>query len=148
MKPIYQTRDGWPNGNCWAASAATITGIPLEKIDAAIGPALGWGDRYEEVRAFFAAEGWWMIYIPFDHWSRFPAAMGFDFPYILAGTNGGGLGHAVVAQGGEVIHNPNRRPGSDLLSVDGAYLFLRAVPVDLPVSEGPSEDDMDAGRAA
>src|SRR5690606_38195732 len=37
--------------------------------------------------------------------------------YILTGTTKSGLGHTVIARGGEVIHNPNPDPAAELVSV-------------------------------
>lgn len=143
---IYQTRFGYPDGNCWAASVASVTGLLLEDIDEAAGSAADWPASWDRMRRFLASRGWLIVYFPLsDDWhSPFDNRMiGFPFLYLLSGTSASGLSHVVVAHSGQVVHNPNRDPEARLVSISGVELLVPITGCELPFGEPPTIEEME-----
>lgn len=89
MRPVFQTRFGSPNGNCFPACLASLLEKPLEAF-----PFPPYEkDWLEQVDKTLASWGWsyveWSIPVPFA-WSG-------EFLCILSGTSVRGLNHSVVA---------------------------------------------------
>lgn len=141
--PTYQTRRGYPNGNCWEACVATVTGIPLEEVPDGR-PSAGRAD-WTEVHRWLAGRGWsltWWTLYPDE--TRLPRQ-----PCILGGTSRAGYGHAVVAVNGEVVHNPNTREDAELVTVNMYELItpMGGAPRGrdgtlLPYADSPSNEEM------
>jgi hypothetical protein len=95
-RPVRQSRFGDPDGNCFEACIATITGIPLEDI-----PHFLSDDWYAEYRVWLRAKGWNLIW-----WD---AGAGAEPPgiAIASGTSERGLPHSVVYRDGVLTHDPH-----------------------------------------
>ena len=94
--PISQSRFGDPDGNCFEACVATITGIPLDDIPHFLGD-----DWYAEYRAWLTGKGWNLIW-----WD---AGTGAEPPgiAIASGPSVRGLPHSVVYRDGALAHDPH-----------------------------------------
>lgn len=142
---VYQTRFGYPNGNCYAAAVASITGLPLEEIDEACGNAAGWPEGWDVMRRFLSRHGWYVIYFSFSSDLHEPydnRVIGFPFNYLLSGTSASGLGHVVVAYSGRVVHNTNPDPEARLVSVSGVEMVLPMTGCELPFGESQTNEQM------
>lgn len=101
MKPVVQTRYGYPDGNCFAASVASILELPLDECD--------WWDRWQ---SWLRERGLTMYHWPVEDKLVPPGwAILNTVPPHLIGTGPAGVdyevGHAVVAYDGRPVHNPN-----------------------------------------
>lgn len=146
MKPVYQTRFGYPNGNCWEACLASLLEIPLEQVP----DRRPEGDRATDAEiADYLLERYGRALA----WLRFgasstPQVLALEAGhYMLGGTCKSGLGHVVVAEKGRVVHNPH--PGTDLVAADILW-FL--VPVERcaspPYGELPTNEQQAAVMVA
>lgn len=128
MKPVMQTRDGWPHGNCLMAALASILEVPLDSLP----------DLYDEGSRRGDPEVWWWgvfletcrahgvecFYTP----ARGPGVpAGYPPGYAIASIPSPGVpGHAVVALNGKIVHDPHPlRPskGMSRRSVRGWYVL-------------------------
>ena len=91
---------------------------------------------WEDIQGWLSERGWVLInFEPDAPGRRLPAPRGI--PYILCGSNLSGLGHAVVALDGQVIHDPHRG-GAQLATVDAVQWLIPCVdarPPNLPIHE-------------
>jgi hypothetical protein len=116
VKPVDQTTFGFPDGNCLAASLASVVELPLEVIDVPLRTEwAGGGHWMEGVYHVLAAHG-------FEGWHRGP-----DNPpggYAVAfGPAARGFSHACVVLNGALAHDPH--PSRDgLLNVSG-YIAIK-----------------------
>lgn len=96
---LYDPESG-TGGNCWAACIATITGLPLADIDAAIGES----DDYwwNETLHYLKSEGWRL-------YNAFPTAEGMAPAgmSIMCGRSPREVSHATVAVDGVMVHDPH-----------------------------------------
>lgn len=115
MKPVMQTRDGWPKGNCLMAATASILEVPLDALP----------DLYDEgERRGGDAIHWWGVYIEALLQYGYTVAHvpnGEDgYPiikpkgYTIASIRYNGLNHATVALDGQIIHDPHPMRPSQL----------------------------------
>ena len=121
MYPVFQTRYGYPTGNCFAACVASILEMRLEDVfdDSAI-------DRMGEDNS-----QWW------DAWRTWLNGKGYDlcacradawfFPpkgYALAGgkSKSNGVSHSVVTLDGKLAHDPHE--GWDGLASVEDYVII------------------------
>lgn len=139
MRPIRQTRFGWPSGNCLLACVASILDLPLEEVPD------GWSE--EDWLARGHTEGYWhslqlvlndwliahgRVYctlqfdppLPFPLWrerleARLPHSLlplrDFILGVRLARPDAEGryVGHALVGSRTSVLHDPAGRPIED-----------------------------------
>lgn len=104
MKPVDQTRFGYPGGNCFAACMASVFEIPLEAT-----PDLAEQDWSNDSK-------WWQLWI--DWLAERNCALlltkpgeGWPHPkgYALAGGKSprGDFDHSVVVLDGKLVHDPH-----------------------------------------
>jgi hypothetical protein len=110
MKPVAQTRTGWPLGNCWEAALASILGCSLAAVpDGRLSPEYqNFEKRYARTRSWILHEyGLLLVWLDGDYaMGHIPAGVEHILS-VLTTPEYGSLPHAVVAKDGEVIHNPH-----------------------------------------
>ncbi len=118
MKPVDQTKFGYPEGNCLMACVASILEVALDELPDLFErcctvreDGITWddGDWWEVLQEGVAAHGWTASY----------EAARYDMPhppaYAIAGGPGGrafdekgvDVGHCVVCLNGEMVHDPH-----------------------------------------
>lgn len=116
MKPVDQTKFGYPEGNCFSACVASLLELDLS-----------------EVPFFMGREDWWEA---FARWLYPRGLYPLHFPMRVDGLGPPGLYiaggasprdpqymHAVVARGREIVHDPNpSRLG--LVSIEDVTLLV------------------------
>lgn len=125
MKPVFQTSFGSKKGNCQAACVASILEIPIEDVPCHAGDA--WFLKWE---TWLGGRGLSVVSFNFD------GGVGLDFVkyffgegfYIVAGLSPrarkdghpADMFHAVVYQGGKLVHDPHPAGGGvlDIREVD------------------------------
>lgn len=103
MTPVLQTIEG-PNGNCYAACLASLLDIPLDQV-----PDFGrrgWANR---LRHWLVDFGIGVIFrkgdgLPLGEQKSPPAGHAILSHQTLFGP------HAVICNGGQIIHDPSPRP--------------------------------------
>lgn len=103
MKPVFQTIDDPPHGNCMQAAIASILELSLEDVPNFAKAA----DMDEAINEFLAPFGLGIVNMepnPDFLWSP----SGF---HLLYGESPRGLQHVVVAFQGEIVHDPSRLNG-------------------------------------
>lgn len=141
MKPVFQDRFGYPMGNCWEACLASLLEVPLEVIPDGRtegGSRGSWQEMNQWLIENFHVS-LCCIYHDGLCWPVGPR----DQHYMLGGTTEGGIAHAVVAKGGRVVHNPNPKPGSDLVSVSMVEFIVPVTRVaGMRFSPEPTDEQM------
>lgn len=120
MLPVMMTAFGWPTGNCFAASVASILEIgiddlplgaipakrPDESVDAWLEP---WNEWFEKTRGLrmVAIAAWWE-YEGKEQLYLFPGWAVLNCKVLGAPPNSDGteLNHAVVSHNGQIVHDP------------------------------------------
>jgi hypothetical protein len=134
ITPVDQDRFGRGEGNCFAASMATITGIDLQQLTEELGMGSGgtwegdvWVPNYAEehwldrAHRVMREHGWTLF-----HTSTQPS--GFS---IASGPTVRGLLHATVALDGAIVHDPH--PSRDgLLEIIDWISVTRTVVAHVP----------------
>jgi len=121
MKPVFQTRFGYPKGNCFAACVASLLELKIEEI---------WeGDEFDATMQSNAA--WWW------GWRTWLNSRGYDLVHVNNGAwflppkgyaiaNGisksSEIRHSVIVLNGELVHDPH--PGWDGLKVVESYVII------------------------
>ena len=101
MQLVYQTRPGWPDGNCLMASVATVLGVTLEECPD-LGTATLEGDNYWQVlQGFVRRHGLEAVWIG----AGSGAPRGYSVVSVMQPN---GTAHACVAIEGNIVHNPTR----------------------------------------
>jgi hypothetical protein len=139
---VPQTRFGFPHGNCHEACLASITGIPLELFGGSpwTKPWSDWKERSEHIERVLLDADWFEWLVEWEEPSReMPVAVPSDL-LILNGTRSDGVGHAVVAIGGEIIWNPNPNPEGALMTVDSYWIVAKIDAYDWNIPYGPPPD--------
>ena len=93
---VQQTKFGNPEGNCFEACIATITGIPLEEIPRYLSP-----DWFAEYRAWLSNKDWHIAWWDVRAGSVPPGLA------IASGPSVRGLSHSVVYLNGMFYHDPH-----------------------------------------
>lgn len=97
MKPVYQTRNGWPHGNCLMASVASVLELDLATCpDLAVAEAAG-RDHWDVMREFVQQHGHDAA------WLDGPPPKGYAVVSLMQPS---GTAHACVALDGRIVHNP------------------------------------------
>jgi hypothetical protein len=105
MKPVMQTRYGWPHGNCYAACVASLMELPIE--DMPVIPADG---NFNELwDAWLAERGF--ARICFRHAPDL-IVKGYQIlcgksPRDVRNEKGERVDHATVGLDGKFVHDPN-----------------------------------------
>lgn len=99
MKPVDQDRFGSPRGNCTEACIASILEIPLSEVP----------DLAKDTQPWQLLLDAWMLQKWGLHFVGVDADAGWmpDVIHVMSGTSPRGVRHAVVAKGGELIHDPH-----------------------------------------
>lgn len=113
MRPVTQTRFGWPEGNCLMACVASILEVDLEAL-----PDLYEAQQEREDGSWWNAlhealkeRGWSCVYVGWDTDIAAPqgyAIAGGDSPREdVVNDKGENAGHTVVVKDGRVVHDPH-----------------------------------------
>lgn len=115
MKPIYQTKFGMPDGNCFAACLASV--LELDEIPEISGTDEDWFERVNEYLEPFG-----LYYFEFNYADP---SRTFNFPgyYLMIGPGPRGINHAVVGFDGKMVHDPHPSKGG-LKHIDNYGLFV------------------------
>lgn len=121
MKPVFQTRFGYPKGNCFAACVASILEVSVDKvwegdeIDATMQDNDAWWKGW---RTWLNSQGYDLAHVNFGAWFLPPKG------YAIANgiAKGSGLRHSVVVFDGELIHDPH--PGWSGLGATESYVII------------------------
>ena len=121
MKPVFQTKFGVPEGNCFAACLASVFEIELD-----------------EVPDFGIADDW---YIKFSDWMKvrfdirplelhIPAMSRQNWKpngyHLISGVGSRGIYHSVVGLDGVAVHDPF--PGGiDLRTMETYTIFIASI---------------------
>jgi hypothetical protein len=122
VKPVFQTRANFVDGNCFAAAVASI--LELDEIPGIDPRPLGASEEEldkwrEEWGAWFAARGLrWYAYswhCPQCNWKNAESEQLTEYAIASVTVNGDGGGHAIVFHRGVPVHDP--LPGSPFLKL-------------------------------
>lgn len=127
MRPVDQTKFGFPGGNCFSACVASILELDVEQVPYFMAdPVEEWMRRLEAWLDSIKC-GLYPVLVPVsDEW--YPAGY-----YVLSGQSprkpeDAGALHSVVARGREVVHDPH--PSRDgLLTHQDAVLLVPRDPL-------------------
>lgn len=101
MKPVFQTRFGFPHGNCFNACLASVLEMPLEAIPDGLGTT---GDWQAPVRDFLRPLGLTIVSFAMDVDANWLCG---DVWHLIAGRSPrGDFDHCCVGQGGRIVHDP------------------------------------------
>ena len=118
MKPVYQTRFGYPEGNCHAAALASVLEIPIEEI-----PNFGidddWYDHFVRYMVSHHALQPIDFIIPKNVVHDLWVPQGY---HLINGTSSRGLEHSVVGFMGEMEFDPHP-DDSGLEEIDSYTIF-------------------------
>ncbi len=100
-------------GDCFRTSVACLLDVDPEEVPHSHRPDETGRRQNEVMRGYLSTKGYGLAVIPFYSTataSAEEAATLFshfcpDQPYLLGGETGDGVGHVVICNGGEVIHN-------------------------------------------
>ena len=138
MRPVAQTRFGYPEGNCMMACVASILEVSLEDLPDLFDECCEWweekkrwkhGDWWGKLREGARAFGWDIVYVSTEDFQGIPAGYcmaGGDSPRSeVTYENGKNAGHVVVYLDGGMAHDPH--PSGDGLDgpVEEWYIFLK-----------------------
>lgn len=132
MKPIYQTKFGSTEGNCWAACLATIFEIDLSSIPNFAQYKSRWFEEFD--KWLYETLNMTAILISAAHdpdnpKKVFPGDSIYNFPpktyYILSGKSPrGDYDHALVYNGTDLVHDPFPGGDGELESVRDFCIFI------------------------
>ena len=127
MKPVDQTRFGYPNGNCFAACVASILELSIdevwdagefdEKMNNNVDFWLGW-------QRWLATRGFGLVHILDGAWFLPPVGYG-----VANGISDRGLRHSVVTRDGVMVHDPNPKRSGLVGRPESWVILYRADPV-------------------
>lgn len=119
MKPVYQTRFGYPDGNCHAAALASILEISIDNI-----PEFGIkNDWYEKFSQYMIVH---YVLQPIDiNAQTIPNWMIPRGYYLINGKSPrGDFHHTLVGLNGKPIHDPLPEGNCELQEVTSLTLFV------------------------
>lgn len=118
MKKIFQTRFGYPHGNCHAACLASIFELDIESIPA-WGVDLDWYEKFTE----WCIQMFGMQPIDIEAESSVFVPRGY---YIINGeSKNGDFWHSVVGKDGEIVHDPH--PDEALKNYKSYTFFVKII---------------------
>lgn len=111
MKPVEQTKFGYPDGNCMMACVASITEIPLDELPDLRTEAdlVGKSWWYVSEKAL-AKNGWIILWHEVEVDKLIPPGWSIangDSPRGITNKDGSPVGHSVVVFDGELKHDPH-----------------------------------------
>lgn len=130
MKPVMQTRGydptapaGQQRGNCWTACIASMLGLSIDEVPDFVQLDVDGGeDWWFHTLRWLGERGYLLIF-------RDPAKPGPE-PYIQCGlsprspaADGKPVYHAVIYQGGQLIHDPHP-DGLGVATIEDAYVVV------------------------
>lgn len=124
MKPVYQTKFGESDGNCFQAAVASLFDLPLDDVPDFMERRSLWWDRFcEWSRVHYDLEPL-CIEIRKDYWFT-PAGL-----YLLSGKSPrGNYQHQCIALNGEIVHDPHPS-GDGLADAQEIILFTKYFPAE------------------
>lgn len=117
MKKVFQTREGFPDGNCTEACVASVLELPLNAVPTIKARDDTWID---ELNQFLLTHGLYAICLKVD---GVFCPSGWHF--IGGKSPRGDFGHYVVGYNGKMIHDPH--PSGKGLRSEEDYLVFIAV---------------------
>lgn len=134
MKPVFQTRHGWPDGNCLMASLASIFAVTLEECPD-LGPAnVEYGpDYWKEIQGFARARGMEPVWIERERTVAAPPA-GYAIVSVMQPN---GIPHACVSLDGRIVHNPVAGAPLDFPATVRGYIAFVPLRSDAPGGPTP-----------
>jgi len=118
MKKVFQTKFGYPNGNCHAACLASIFELNIDDIPD-FGKRSNWYDNFIK----WCVEALDLYPIDIDINKSDIEPRGY---YIVNGKSlNGDFRHSVVAKDGEIIHDPH--PEGALKNTQTYTMFLKII---------------------
>ena len=118
MKPVMQTRFGWPEGNCTEACLASMLGLDIEEVpdlfvacdrrDGVIG-----GDWIGVIDSWLRTRGLSLLWIDLNsvHGAAQIMSRRGEFMHLMSGGSPRirkeGFEHMVVAVNGRMVHDPH-----------------------------------------
>lgn len=119
MKPVHQTKFGYPDGNCHAAALASILEIDLDTIPD-FGIDEGWYDRFSRyMTSHHALQPLDLAVVDLPEWA---VPRGY---HLINGQSPRIDGsHTVVGFNGKPIHDPYPDGECELLSVESYTVFI------------------------
>lgn len=118
MKKVYQTKFGYPDGNCCAACLASIFEIDIETIPS-WGVGSDWYDRFTE----WCVENLGLQPIDIEAETCVIEPKGY---YLINGeSKNGDFWHSAVGMGGKVVHDPH--PDGALKNQQTYTFFLKVL---------------------
>ncbi len=125
MKPVYQTKFGKGNGNCFQAALASILELPLDDVPHFMVEE-GWERHLEE---WLAARGLGVVWVGNSGIESITSRSITKTPCIASvKLNPGDVLHSVIAQGGRIIHDPH--PTSDVHTLSDILDYFILYPLD------------------
>jgi len=119
MKPVYQTKFGDGEGNCFAACIASLLEIDIDSIP----------DFYQLYK-----NEWWLKFIEWIEPFGLTPIMLNDDPtnklpihncyYLVGGMSPRGIGHSVIYLNGNLVHDPHPN-GEGLSEIWDTIIFVR-----------------------
>ena len=121
MKPVFQTRFGYPHGNCFAACVATLLERKIEEVwegddlDATMQDNRAWWSGW---RTWLNSQGYDLVHVNDGAWFMPPKG------YAIANgiAKNGEVRHAVIVLDGKLIHDPH--PGWKGLKKVESYVVI------------------------
>lgn len=120
MKPIYQTKFMPPKGNCLQACLASIFELPLEEV-----PEFDFEEGWYEQFVEWCLTEFGLQPIDISADSKYFKPMGWHM--INGKSPRGDWNHAVVAYGGEILHDPFPEGGGKLEDVQSYTVFIKVL---------------------
>lgn len=128
MRPVDQTVFTVPGGNCFSASLASLLEITVEDVPY----FMAHEDWAAAVNTWLSPRGLMLVWVPLVIFLDEQEIRLRDEPppglHVLSGDLPGGIQHAVVARGRQIVHDP--LPGSPgLVARRDAYVIAPLDPV-------------------
>ena len=122
MKPVYQTREGYPNGNCLQACIASVLEVSLDDVPEIPPESADW---VADLHTILAPYGYYTVDITTD--GTIPQGW-----HLIAGKSPrGDFYHSVVGLDGEMVHDPHLS-GDGLRTTEAFTLFVTFNPAEGP----------------
>lgn len=119
MKPVYQTKFGYPNGNCHAAALASILEIDIDAI-----PEFGIDENWYNLFSLYMTSHHALQPIDLDA-SSIPEWFKPQGFYLINGKSPRiDALHTIVGFCGEAVHDPYPDGNCELTSVESITVFI------------------------
>ena len=118
MKPVYQTKFGYPEGNCHAAALASVLELDIDDI-----PEFGTDDGWYERFMLYMTSVHALQPMTIDAETIHPDMIPRGFCLIGGRSPRGDFGHSLVGFMGKPIHDPHPDGNCELESVESYTVF-------------------------